>query len=60
MELLEKDMDALNNEKAEIENALNSGSLTPAELLEKSQRIAAIIDSLDEKEMRWLELSEIG
>ena len=53
-------MDALNNEKAEIENALNSGSLTPAELLEKSQRIAAIIDSLDEKEMRWLELSEIG
>lgn len=60
MELLEKDMDALNNEKAEIEYALNSGSLTPAELLEKSQRIAAIIDSLDEKEMRWLELSEIG
>ncbi len=60
MEQLEKDMDHLNNEKAEIENALNSGSLAPAELLEKSQRIAAIIDLLDEKEMRWLELSEIG
>ena len=59
MEQLEKDMDHLNNEK-EIENALNSGSLAPAELLEKSQRIAAIIDLLDEKEMRWLELSEIG
>lgn len=60
MEQLEKDMDHLNNEKTEIENALNSGSLAPAELLEKSQRIAAIIDLLDEKEMRWLELSEIG
>ena len=60
MEQLEKDMDHLNNEKAEIENALSSGSLAPAELLEKSQRIAAIIDLLDEKEMRWLELSEIG
>lgn len=60
MEQLEKDMDNLNQEKREIENALNSGSLVPAELLEKSQRIAIIIDSLDEKEMRWLELSEIG
>lgn len=60
MELLEKELDELNNEKAGIENALNSGSLAPAELLEKSQRIATIIDLLDEKEMRWLELSEIG
>ena len=60
MEQLEKELDFLNAEKTEIENALNSGALAPADLLEKSQRIATIIDLLDEKEMRWLELSEIG
>lgn len=60
MEQLEKEMDSLNREKTDIEDALNSGSLAPAELVEKSQRISVIIDLLDEKEMRWLELSEIG
>lgn len=55
---LEKDMDKLNAEKEEIEAALNTGSLIGDELVEKAKRIAEIIDLLDEKEMRWLELSE--
>ncbi len=56
---LETDMEQLNAEKAEIETALNSGTLTPNELIQKSNRIGELIDLLDEKEMRWLELSEI-
>lgn len=59
MQQLETDMEQLNIEKTEIETALNSGSLKPDELLNKSNRIAKIINTLDEKEMRWLELSEI-
>lgn len=59
MELLEKEMEQLNAEKTEIEKALNSGSLTSQDLLSQSQRIAELITILDEKEMRWLELSEI-
>lgn len=59
MQQLESDMEQLNKEKAEIETALNSGTLSPNELLAKSNRIAEIIRILDEKEMRWLELSEI-
>ena len=59
MQQLENDMEQLNTEKAEIEAALNSGTLSPNELLAKSNRIAEIIRILDEKEMRWLELSEI-
>ena len=45
--------------KTELETALNSGTLDTDELVRSSQRIAEIIDLLDEKEMRWLELSEI-
>lgn len=59
MEQLETELDQLNAEKTEIETALNSGTLNPEELLKKSNRIAEIISILDEKEMRWLELSEI-
>jgi ATP-binding cassette subfamily F protein uup len=55
---LEKDMDKLNAEKEEIEAALNTGSLIGDELVEKAKRIAEIMDLLDDKEMRWLELSE--
>lgn len=58
MQQLENDMDALNQEKAEIETALNSGTLSTEELMAKSKRIAEIITILDEKEIRWLELSE--
>lgn len=59
MEQLEKDMKTLNQEKTDAETALNSGTLPPEVLMEKSKRIAEILCALDEKEMRWLELSEI-
>ena len=57
-EQLEKDIAALEAEKAEIEQQLCSGNLSIDELTEKSRRLPLIKDELDEKEMRWLELSE--
>ncbi len=60
MEQLEKEMEELNEEKSAIEEALNSGTLDADTLTDKSKRISEVIDLLDEKEMRWLELSEIG
>lgn len=59
MQQLETEIEQLNAEKAEIEAALNSGTLPADELIQKSNRIGELIDLLDEKEMRWLELSEI-
>lgn len=59
MQQLEEDIEQLGAEKTEIETALNSGTLSAEALLEKSNRIGEIINLLDEKEMRWLELSEI-
>lgn len=59
MQQLETELEELNQEKTAIENALNSGTLSSDELIAKSNRIAEIIAILDEKEMRWLELSEI-
>lgn len=59
MQQLETEIEQLNAEKAEIETALNSGTLPADELIQKSNRIGELIDLLDEKEMRWLELSEI-
>lgn len=58
MEQLEQEIEVLNTEKQEIEASLNSGLLQSEELMQKSERIAKIIGHLDEKEMRWLELSE--
>ncbi len=59
MEQLEVDMEDLNTEKDSIENELNSGSLSPEEIGDKAKRLNEIMEFLDEKEMRWLELSEI-
>ncbi|MDL2251386.1 ABC-F family ATP-binding cassette domain-containing protein [Odoribacter sp. OttesenSCG-928-J03] len=56
---LEKDLEQLSGEKKEVEAALNDGNLSTEELIRKSERIAELIDLIDEKEMRWLELSEI-
>ena len=57
-EQLEKDLEALAAEKAELEAALNSGSLPYEDLQKASERIGQIIEETDEKEFRWLELSE--
>ena len=56
---LESDIEALECEKKEIEDALCSGLLSVDELTEKSKRLPVLNDELDEKSMRWLELSEI-
>ena len=45
-------------EKAELESALNSGTLPYEDLQKASERIGQIIEETDEKELRWLELSE--
>ncbi len=60
LEALETTIANLEAEKAELEKALCSGTLTVAELTEKSKRLPLLQDELDAAEMRWLELSEIG
>ena len=57
-EALETEIAALEAEKAELEAAMSSGTLPPDDLLAKSRRIAQVIEEIDEKTMRWLELSE--
>jgi ATP-binding cassette subfamily F protein uup len=57
---LEKDIEALEREQKAIEEALCSGTLSINELTEKSKRLPLLKEELDEKSMRWLELSEIG
>lgn len=58
-EQLEKEIAALEEEKKAIEDSLCSGELSVDELTEKSKRLPLLNDELDEKTMRWLELSEI-
>ena len=60
MEALESEIDALETEKVALEKALCSGTLSVEELTTKSKRLPLLQEELDEKEMRWLELSEIG
>lgn len=57
-ELLEKEIDDLETEKSEIEKSLSSGTLGHDELLKKSHRISEIIELVDRKTIRWMELGE--
>ena len=57
-EALEGEIFELEEEKAAIEQAMSSGTLPTADLLEKSARIQQVMELIDEKTMRWLELSE--
>lgn len=59
-EALEVEIPLLEAEKAELETAMSSGTLSNDELLAKSERIAKVIEEIDEKTMRWLELSELA
>lgn len=59
-EQLTKEIESLEKEKAELESALASGSLSNDELIQKSQRFQEVTDLLDEKELRWLELDELN
>ena len=58
-EQLEQEIAALEEEQRQLEEALCSGTLSVDELTEKSKRLPLLKDELDEKSMRWLELSEI-
>ena len=59
METLEAEIASLEAEKTALETALCSGTLSVAELTEKSKRLPLLAQELEDKEMRWLELSEI-
>ena len=58
LEQLEKDLESLAAEKAELEETLNSGTLPYEELQKTSERIGQILELTDEKEFRLLELYE--
>ena len=57
-ETLEKEIEELTREKAQVTEKLNSGSTPFEELQQLSTRIGEVSRLLDEKELRWLELSE--
>ncbi|MBQ1750967.1 MAG: ABC-F family ATP-binding cassette domain-containing protein [Bacteroidales bacterium] len=59
LEALDKEIPELENEKASIEEKLSSGALSSDEIIKASNRYSEIKALLDEKELRWLELSEI-
>ena len=59
-EQLEKDIEALEQEKLDIETALSSGTVSVEEITLMSKRLPLLNDELDEKSMRWLELSEFA
>ena len=59
LEALEKELPELEKEKADLEQAMSSGTMQYAELQKASDRIQEVISLIDEKEMRWLELSSI-
>lgn len=57
LEQIEKDLEALNSEKSELETAITGGTLPYDRLQQASERIGELISLIDEKESRWLELS---
>lgn len=59
-EQLEKEIAKLEEEKQQLESALSSGTLSVDEITAMSKRLPVLYEELDEKSMRWLELSEIG
>ena len=60
LEELEKQMPQLEEEKAQLEALLSGGATNPNDIAQASARYKEVQDLLDEAEMRWLELSEIG
>lgn len=59
LERLEAELPKLEKEKAELESRMSSGRMATDELLTAGDRIAALIEEIDSKGMRWLELSDI-
>lgn len=57
-EALDAEIPLLEEEKARLEAEMSNGTLSNDQLLAKSERIATLMAEIDEKSMRWLELSE--
>lgn len=55
---LESEIEKLEQEKESLNESLSSGTLSPDELISVSNRIGEVINLIDEKTLRWLELSE--
>lgn len=53
------DIERLTNEKKQIEDQLSNGDISVEKITELSKRLPILNEELDEKEMRWLELSEL-
>ena len=60
LDILNKEITDLNNEKMKITGMLQSGNTPYEELDQLSKRIIEVNTLLDEKEIRWLELSELA
>ena len=58
LEQIEKDLQSLGEERSHLETEISSGTLPYDRLAEVSKRIEEIIATIDEKEIRWLELNE--
>ena len=58
-EKLGKDIEALEKEKSELMHQLNEGSGDHSRLMEWSSRLEIVMAEIDEKSLRWLELSEL-
>ncbi|MFR9593890.1 MAG: ABC transporter C-terminal domain-containing protein, partial [Rikenellaceae bacterium] len=59
-EKIESELPKLEEQKAQMEAELSSGTLSVEELTATANKIGEIIDQIDEMTMRWLELSEKG
>ncbi len=59
-ESLENEIAKLEAEKETLETTMNSGNLAHDELYKQSERLVTLKQLIDEKELRWLELSELG
>ncbi|MFN2457871.1 MAG: ABC transporter C-terminal domain-containing protein [Chitinophagaceae bacterium] len=59
MHILEKEIEALQTEKAIIEQQLNTTAIPYEQLQQLSTRISYLTETIDAKEMRWLQLSEV-
>jgi ATP-binding cassette subfamily F protein uup len=60
LENLDKELEKLENEKKELTFKISSSNINHSELNELSQKIEKIIQTLEVKELRWLELSELA
>ena len=60
LEQLEREIEALEDEQRRLENALCGGTTSVEEITAMSKRLPQLKEELDEKSMRWLELSEVG